>query len=249
MPTEYLLYLNFILISRLIYLRLDTGVSWPIYYLMASAQAAVCLLFFSTNTMLWLAIGLFYGLATLGWKVESQQRWIAQIRLLLLLLLAAFPGLMHSLGYQFEFSDRLSQSHEYFSTNILFHGFFSQLQNNLLLMLGGLLLINEANILTRMVFTLAQREPQQPTDDQGHTEPNKDELNAGRIIGILERWLIYLVILGSGGYEAIAFILAAKGLIRFKNLDDQNFAEYVLIGTLTSVLIASVTGAWVKLAL
>lgn len=116
-------------------------------------------------------------------------------------------------------------------------------------MLGGLLLINEANILTRMVFTLAQREPQKPMDDQGHTEPNKDELNAGRIIGILERWLIYLVILGSGGYEAIAFILAAKGLIRFKNLDDQNFAEYVLIGTLTSVLIASVTGAWVKLAL
>ena len=42
----------------------------------------------------------------------------------------------------------------------------------------------------------------------------------------------------NGEISSIAFIVAAKGFTRFKELDDRLFAEYVLIGTLLSTLLA-----------
>jgi hypothetical protein len=41
-----------------------------------------------------------------------------------------------------------------------------------------------------------------------------------------------------GQYGAIGFVLAAKGLVRFKELENRDFAEYVLFGTLLSALIS-----------
>ena len=63
----------------------------------------------------------------------------------------------------------------------------------------------------------------------------------GRIIGVLERTLL-VVLVAAGSYEALAFITAAKGLIRAKELESRNFAEYFLIGTMSSVTIALVLG-------
>ena len=37
-------------------------------------------------------------------------------------------------------------------------------------------------------------------------------------------------------------MLGAKGLIRSKEFEDRNFAEYFLIGTLTSILLAEAAG-------
>lgn len=68
---------------------------------------------------------------------------------------------------------------------------------------------------------------------------------SGRAIGILERVLLLpLVILGEWG--GIGLILAAKSLARFKELDSRPFAEYYLIGTLTSVVVATGTGLVVR---
>lgn len=36
----------------------------------------------------------------------------------------------------------------------------------------------------------------------------------------------------TNNYGSIAFILAAKAFTRFRELEDRDFAEYVLIGTL-----------------
>jgi len=64
---------------------------------------------------------------------------------------------------------------------------------------------------------------------------------SGRFIGILERMiLLILVILGQ--WAGIGFILAAKSLARFRELDSRPFAEYYLVGTLTSLLVAVATG-------
>lgn len=60
--------------------------------------------------------------------------------------------------------------------------------------------------------------------------------HTGRIIGILERWLIAFLLLLKV-YEGIGFVLAAKTLTRFNNLDDQDFAEYYLIGTMLSTFL------------
>ena len=61
---------------------------------------------------------------------------------------------------------------------------------------------------------------------------------AGRWIGIFERTITVLSI-SQGQYSALAVIIAAKSLARFKLIsDDQRFAEYYLIGTLYSILFA-----------
>jgi hypothetical protein len=63
----------------------------------------------------------------------------------------------------------------------------------------------------------------------------------GEAIGVIERLLIVGLVL-AGAVESIALVVAAKTLARFKQLDDREFAEYYLLGTLASVTIAVLTG-------
>ena len=63
----------------------------------------------------------------------------------------------------------------------------------------------------------------------------------GATIGILERILIVVFVL-TGSEAAIGFVVAAKTLARFRLLDDRDFAEYYLLGTLASVAVAIITG-------
>jgi len=64
-----------------------------------------------------------------------------------------------------------------------------------------------------------------------------DAYGRGEAIGVLERW-ITLVMIIRGDYAAMAFIVAAKALARHKRLDDEEFAEYFLVGTLASMFMA-----------
>jgi len=72
----------------------------------------------------------------------------------------------------------------------------------------------------------------------GH-EPAGDA-KTGRIIGKLER-LIIVVLVMSNQLGGIGFVLTAKSVARFKQLEDQNFAEKYLVGTLASVAIAIIS--------
>jgi hypothetical protein len=63
----------------------------------------------------------------------------------------------------------------------------------------------------------------------------------GATIGILERILIVVFVL-TGSQAALGFVGAAKTLARFRLLDDRDFAEYYLLGTLASVSVAIITG-------
>ena len=68
--------------------------------------------------------------------------------------------------------------------------------------------------------------------------------NGGAIIGILERCLVLTFVL-SGDYGAIGLILAAKGLLRYpeiKDGQDQKMAEYILVGTMLSLIWAVLVG-------
>jgi len=64
---------------------------------------------------------------------------------------------------------------------------------------------------------------------------------SGRLIGILER-TITLVLIVLGQWAAIVLLLAAKSIARFEELKERRFAEYYLVGTLTSILVAILTG-------
>ncbi len=64
---------------------------------------------------------------------------------------------------------------------------------------------------------------------------------AGRLIGYLERLLVILLVL-SREFGAIAFVIAAKAIIRFESSKERAFAEYFLVGTFASVLVAASVG-------
>jgi len=74
------------------------------------------------------------------------------------------------------------------------------------------------------------------------------EINRGRLIGNLER-LVLTVVVAAGSYAALAFLVAAKGLVRSEKLHDPDFAEYFLIGSLASVLVALCAGMVIRFAL
>lgn len=103
--------------------------------------------------------------------------------------------------------------------------------------IGLLLVANEINFVIRLLFRVFDLEPRQH-HGAGATSGDLDEraYNAGRVIGILERWLMYSVLVVSDEYAVIAVVVAAKGFARFRQLDQREFAEYVLIGTLASTL-------------
>lgn len=75
-----------------------------------------------------------------------------------------------------------------------------------------------------------------------HTKPvpiEDDQLadvKTGKLIGNLERVLVYLLLLVNQ-YAAIGFVFAAKSITRYERISkDRAFAEYYLLGTLFSII-------------
>ncbi|HET8775204.1 MAG TPA: hypothetical protein VFP80_15495 [Thermoanaerobaculia bacterium] len=78
---------------------------------------------------------------------------------------------------------------------------------------------------------------------EGEKKIDVKEFNRGRLIGVLERILLFAVVI-AGSYEALGFIIAAKGLIRSREFEqNRDMTEYFLIGSLASVLVALTTGS------
>lgn len=76
------------------------------------------------------------------------------------------------------------------------------------------------------------------------TPPTK----VGATIGVLERLLIVILLL-VGADAVIGFVIAVKTIARFRLLDDRDFAEYYLLGTLASVSVAIFTALAARAAL
>jgi hypothetical protein len=77
-------------------------------------------------------------------------------------------------------------------------------------------------------------------NDYSDLKPNDQKSNSrilstGSIIGIIERLIIFLLVI-TNNITATTWILTAKSIIRFNEVKDNknNYAEYFLIGTLTS---------------
>lgn len=101
--------------------------------------------------------------------------------------------------------------------------------------LGALLLTVPSNWVVRQVLRLTRQE----------TTPSHNQ--AGRWIGILERLLIYVLML-AGAAAAAGLVVAAKSILRFPEISGKPAAidpEYVLVGSLASWLLAFGIGALV----
>ena len=73
----------------------------------------------------------------------------------------------------------------------------------------------------------------------------REAIGAGEVIGVLERLVTFALVL-AGGLPAVGFVVAAKAAARFPEFKDKAFAEYFLIGTLTSVGLALVLGLMLR---
>lgn len=93
---------------------------------------------------------------------------------------------------------------------------------------GGILLTSPANWAVRSILHRSR----------GVTEPA--EMGAGRWIGIMERLLIYVLVL-AGEAGAAGLVAAAKTILRFPEISSKPAKvapEYVLVGSLASWLLA-----------
>lgn len=87
------------------------------------------------------------------------------------------------------------------------------------------------------------------SDDPGQVVVDLEEYNRGRLIGNLER-IVLTIVVAAGSYAALAFLVAAKGVVRSDEFDkNRDFAEYFLIGSLSSVLVALCAGILLRFAL
>ena len=111
------------------------------------------------------------------------------------------------------------EGYENFKTIILYISVFS-------------IIFEPASLFIRKLFT--------SISPKTSPKENLEELKAGNIIGKLERIIIAILLLNNQ-FGVIGFVLTAKSIARFKQMENRNFAEKYLIGTLTSFLIVLVT--------
>jgi hypothetical protein len=86
-------------------------------------------------------------------------------------------------------------------------------------------------------------------DQSSQSSVDFEEYNRGRLIGNLER-IVLTIVMAAGSYAALAFLIAAKGVVRSDEFSkNRDFAEYFLIGSLSSVLVALCAGIALRVAL
>jgi hypothetical protein len=251
MSIEFITYLNLVLIPRLAYLKHDGEMSRRAAFTLWGTQLVLVGAVFAFNWTLF-AIALVISLCIaaeklLGGRVDLTRGY----QLLGLPFLALVPMYVSGFVEGLVFSGLAVGLAEHLQAYLppLSGATACDLHFLSTLLLGFLLLGNESNMLVRAVVHQLGLEPREkPPSDAETAGPvsapalDESEYNAGRVIGILERWLMLLVILWSENLGALAFIIAAKGLARMKQLEEKEFAEYMLVGTLLSVLMALIIG-------
>ena len=111
------------------------------------------------------------------------------------------------------------EGYENFKTIILYISVFS-------------IIFEPASLFIRKLFT--------SISSKTYPKANLEELKAGNIIGKLERIIIAILLLNNQ-FGVIGFVLTAKSIARFKQMENRDFAEKYLIGTLTSFLIVLIS--------
>lgn len=107
-------------------------------------------------------------------------------------------------------------------------GFLLQ-RDHLIILAAYLLLAKPVSIFTASVLSRQAQALAQHNQASGLIE-------AGRMIGYVERWLILSFVL-TGQFIGIGFLLAAKSIFRFGDLSqahERRLTEYMLLGTLVS---------------
>jgi len=102
---------------------------------------------------------------------------------------------------------------------------------------GLLLCLSDCNLVLRGLLRLLGVSP--PSTPAETVDPS--QYLRGGLVGAVERMLIY-VFAANAAFNAIAFVITVKGIVRYQEIVKNHSAEYVLIGTLISTLMAMLIG-------
>ena len=111
------------------------------------------------------------------------------------------------------------EGYENFKTIILYISVFS-------------IIYEPASVFIRKLFT--------SISSKTYPKTNLEELKAGNIIGKLERIIIAILLLNNQ-FGVIGFVITAQSINRFQQMENRDFADKYLIGTLTSFLIVLIS--------
>lgn len=232
--------LNLIILSRLWLTFKDEGAELKTIVKM-SLVPLLSLIFVETGLLWFLVLSTLLMSPLVMYLTERNSANIYRKRGLTLLLHVAALGLIFGFTSQTGLNGRALDL-------ILDNSLFSagEIITGQILLFGGLLVMNEMNIVLRYLMYKLNLAPIGRKKTQSNV--TDDQYNTGRVIGMLERIFIYSFAI-SGQFAAIGFILTAKGVVRYHEFEDRAFAEYVLIGTLLSALLAMAIALAVKIVI
>jgi hypothetical protein len=124
--------------------------------------------------------------------------------------------------------------------------FFSPERTQILLVAGGFLM---AVVLGSVIVEETIKHVRGLPSSSEDAELPRGAPAGGKAIGMLERALVYAAVL-VGHPEAAALVVAVKSIARYPEFArDRKFAEYFLVGTLLSLLVAFGVGYLIRAAL
>jgi hypothetical protein len=250
MNLPWLVLVNLLLVTRLRLLLKDGRASGRYISIATGVQALTFLTFLSSFAQV---IGIIF-LAVCGycwWLAESKRpvRELPAIRFLMLVVHVLAFAVVSAYGEGLVFRDwhLLSNAlNRYLPIRALMSATDWTVVN--IHTCGILLCFNETNLLVRWLIETLELRPKAPVKTRDEAIGPSLEYNRGRVIGVLER-IILLTLILQNQFGAIGFVLGAKTLARFKDLDDRTFAEYFLVGTLASLIAAGLVAFAVAYAL
>ncbi|KAA3613876.1 MAG: hypothetical protein DWQ05_16505 [Calditrichaeota bacterium] len=234
----FVLIFKTMLLARILYIFRSQPISKIILFWVIFIQL-LPLLYFTFSVKLLVFAALILAINILSFLLEIRADNVLKSRLTTIALAVPLLAAVAFTGPELTESELVARSFAFLRMNGKMGIYFAEnwLAFNIM-MTGFLLAVTEVNVLLRTIFNWLDFAPKKEAE-QANWIIDKKAYNAGRIIGMLERALVFIFVL-HGQFGAIGFILVAKGITRFKELEKRSFAEYVLIGTLMSALMALV---------
>jgi hypothetical protein len=243
MSLVFLVFTNLVLITRLWYQVGSGGVNWRLWGIKTAIELAGLALFEWHSWLLAAAATVvLMNLAGILWEALSWRRNAGHLALGLLYLLTLSVWFSPAFGLKFwpVIESAFKGLGELTAFEAIFQSSFTI--TAMLTLFGLLVAMSEMNLAVRAVFDHLNLKPRAAADSE---EVDVVAYDRGRVIGFLERGLIYAFVLG-GHYEAVGFVLVAKAFAHIRHIDDRASLEYVLIGTLLSTGLAIAVGELVN---
>jgi len=239
MSLPFLVFANLVLLCRFCTQFREGGVNWRRWSIKVAVELAGLALF-ELHSWLFAAAATVIVMNTAGilWDALGWRRNAGHFVLGIVYLLALSVWFSPAFGLRFwpVISDAFGGIGQLTAFEAVFRSSFST--TAMLVFFGLLVVTSEMNLAVRAVFDYLDVKPRLAGDSD---EVDVVTYNRGRVIGFLERALIFSLVLGRH-YDAVGFMLIAKAFIHVRHLPDRAALEYMLIGTLLSASLAVAVG-------